>query len=53
MEVILKTKRKVWKPSTASTSLVVTLPKEIEFLKEGDAVSLKITSDKKIIIEKG
>lgn len=50
-EIIIKTKRKVWKPTTSSSSLVVTLPK-IEFLKEGDKVTLKITSDKKIIIEK-
>jgi len=50
-EIIIRTERKVWKPTTSSTSLVVTLPK-VEFLKEGDNVILKITGDKKIIIEK-
>ncbi|MBI5060747.1 MAG: AbrB/MazE/SpoVT family DNA-binding domain-containing protein [Candidatus Aenigmarchaeota archaeon] len=50
--MILKTKRKIWKPSTASSSLVITIPKEIEFLKEGDEVTLKLTSDKKLVIEK-
>ncbi|MFH0837493.1 MAG: AbrB/MazE/SpoVT family DNA-binding domain-containing protein [Candidatus Aenigmatarchaeota archaeon] len=52
MDVILKTKRKIWRPSTASSSIVITIPKEIDFLNEGDEVSLKVTTDKKVIIEK-
>jgi len=44
-------KRKIWKPTTSSTSLVVTLP-QVEFLKESDEVKLSITMDKKIILEK-
>jgi hypothetical protein len=51
MEALLKLRRKVWKPTTSSTSLVVTLP-QIEFLKENDEVEVVVTSDKKIIIEK-
>jgi len=51
MEPLLKVKRKVWKPTTSSTSLVVTLP-PVEFLKENDKVNLTVMSDKKIIIEK-
>ena len=49
--IILKIKRKLWKPSSSTTSLVVTLPK-VDFLKEGDEVEINVTSDKKIIIEK-
>jgi len=49
--VILKAKRKVWKPTTSTTSLVVTLP-QVDFLKEGDEVEIKVISDKKLIIEK-
>lgn len=48
---IVVVRRKVWKPSTSSTSLVVTLP-IIEFLKENDTVKVSVTSDKKLIIEK-
>jgi hypothetical protein len=51
MEPLMKVKRKVWKPSTASPSLVITLPR-VEFLKENDKVELIITTNKKIIIEK-
>ncbi len=48
---IIKTKRVVWKPTTSSSSLVVTIPKS-ELFKEGDIVTLSITSKGKIIIEK-
>lgn len=51
METLLKLKRKIWKPTTSSTSLVVTLP-QVEFLKENDDIELTVTTDKKIIIEK-
>jgi len=51
MEPLLKVKRKVWKPTTSSTSLVVTLP-QVEFLKENDKVTLIVTSNKKVILEK-
>lgn len=51
MEPLIVVKRKVWKPSTATTSLVVTLP-QVEFLKENDEVDVKVMTDKKIIIEK-
>jgi hypothetical protein len=51
MEPLIVVKRKVWKPSTATTSLVITLP-QVEFLRENDEVELKIMPDKKIIIEK-
>ena len=51
MEPLIRVKRKIWKPSTASTSLVVTLPR-VEFLKENDEVEVIITTDKRIIIEK-
>ena len=44
-------KRKIWKPSTSSTSLVITLP-PVEFLKENDEVKVSITADRKIVIEK-
>jgi len=44
-------KRKVWKPTTSSTSLVVTLP-QVEFLRVNDEVDVKVMADKKIIIEK-
>lgn len=50
-EIILSEKKKVWKPSTSSSSLVVTLPK-VNFIKEGDEITAKVTSDRKIIIEK-
>jgi hypothetical protein len=51
MEPLIVVKRKVWKPTTSTTSLVVTLP-HIEFLKENDEVNIKVMPDKKIIIEK-
>ena len=50
-EIIVKLDRKVWKPTSSTSSLVITLPK-LEFIKEGDTVTLKVTSNKKIIIEK-
>ena len=50
-EVILELDRKVWRPSKTSKSLVITLP-NVTFLKEGDVLKLKITTDRKIIIEK-
>ena len=49
--VILKTKRKIWKPTTSTSSLVVTLP-QVDFLKEKDEVEIKVTSKGRIIIEK-
>ena len=49
--IILKTKRKVWRPTTSTSSLVVTLP-QVDFLREGDEVEIKVTSKGKIIIEK-
>jgi len=51
MEPLIVVKRKVWKPTTSSTSLVVTLP-QVEFLRENDEVDVKVMADKKIIIEK-
>lgn len=51
MQPLVVVKRKVWKPSTSSTSLVVTLP-SVEFLKENDEIKISITSDRKLIIEK-
>jgi len=50
-EILLELKRKVWRPSKTSKSLVVTLP-DVAFLKVGDVLKLKITTDRKIIIEK-
>lgn len=50
-EIIFSQEKKVWTPSTSSSSLVITLPK-VDFLKEGDKVTVKVDSDKKIIIEK-
>jgi hypothetical protein len=51
MEPLLRVKRKVWKPTTSSNSLVVTLP-QVEFLKEHDEVNLSVMPNKKILIEK-
>ena len=49
--IILKVNRKVWKPTTSTSSLVITLP-QVDFLKEKDKVEIKVTSDRKITIEK-
>jgi len=49
--IILKTKRKVWKPTTSTSSLVVTLP-QVDFLKEGDEVEIEVTSKRRIIVKK-
>lgn len=51
MEPLIVVKRKVWKPTTSSSSLVITLP-QVEFLKENDNVEVIVTADKKIIIQK-
>jgi hypothetical protein len=51
MQPLLVVKRKIWKPTTSSTSLVVTLP-QVEFLKENDEVNLLVMPNRKIIIEK-
>ncbi|MGC8812621.1 MAG: hypothetical protein ACP5O8_03510 [Candidatus Aenigmatarchaeota archaeon] len=51
MEPLLVVKRKVWRPTTSSKSLVVTLP-QVEFLRENDKVRLLVMPNQKIIIEK-
>lgn len=48
---VLKVKRKVWRPSRTSKTLVISLP-SVDFLQEGDKVDVLVTSQKRIIIRK-
>ena len=50
-EIIMEVKRKLWRPSKTSNSIVITIP-NVAFFNEGETVKLKVTLDKKIIIEK-
>jgi hypothetical protein len=49
--VIFEKRRKVWRPTRNSKTLVISLP-TTSFLKEGDYVIVKVTARLRLIVEK-
>lgn len=47
----LKIERKIWSPTPATTSLVITLPR-VAFLKEGDILEVTVDTDERITLVK-
>jgi len=47
----LKVERKLWRPTPATTSLVVTLPR-VDFLKKGDVLEISVDKDERITMVK-
>jgi hypothetical protein len=47
----LKVERKLWRPTPATTSLVITLPR-VDFLKKGDVLEISVDKDEKITMVK-
>jgi len=50
-EILIEVRRKLWRPSKTSNSIVITIP-NVKFFNEGEIVNLKVTLNKKVVIEK-